>query len=120
MSALEITASGEGMYFGHGPIKCSFPATRMGYFAFKHLLRCSDDRSLYLVEKNPRFDGFLDGKPPSSRQGPGVFLCCLYYYEESGRSHTIPARKKAKTIKSMNSLKKTQEYIKGKSPLFIL
>ena len=46
MSTIEITASGEGMYSGHGARKCSFPATRMGYFAFKHLLRCSDDRSL--------------------------------------------------------------------------
>ena len=53
-----------------------------GYFAFKRLLRCSDDRSLPLVEKNLRFDGFSGRKPPSSRQGSGptaVFLCCLYF-----------------------------------------
>ena len=53
-----------------------------GYFAFKRLLRCSDDRSLRLVEKNLRFDGFSGRKPPSSRQGSGptaVFLCYLYF-----------------------------------------
>ena len=41
--------------------------------------------------------------------------CSLY--EESDRSQTITAKKKTK---SMNSHQKTQEYIKGKSPLFIL
>ena len=41
-----------------------------GYFAFKRLLPCNDDRSLPLVEKNDlRLDGFSGSKPPSSRQG---------------------------------------------------
>ena len=39
------------------------------------------------------------------------------YYEESDKGHTITAKK---LTKSMNSHQKTQEYIKGKSPLFIL
>ena len=39
------------------------------------------------------------------------------YYEESVRGHTITAKK---LTKSMNSHQKAQEYIKGKSPLFIL
>ena len=39
------------------------------------------------------------------------------YYEESVRGHTTIAKK---LTKSMNSYQKAQEYIKGKSPLFIL
>ena len=39
------------------------------------------------------------------------------YYEESDRGQTIVTKK---TTKSMNSHQKTQKYIKGKSPLFIL
>ena len=53
-----------------------------GYFAFKIcLLQCSDGRSLPLVEKNLRFDGFLGRKPPSSRQGPNcqLFFCVFYF-----------------------------------------
>ena len=53
-------------------------------------------------------------------------FCCEFidlvglfsYYEESDRGHTITAKKMTRT--SMNSHQKTQEYIKGKSPLFML
>ena len=38
------------------------------YFAFRRLLRCSDDRGLSLVEKNQRFVGFSGRKPPSNRR----------------------------------------------------
>ena len=38
-------------------------------------------------------------------------------YEGTNSGHTITAKKKTK---SMNSLQKAQEYIKGKSPLSIL
>ena len=53
---------------------------------------------------------------------PATWLCFCpaftSYYEECDRGHTITAKK---PTKSMNSHpKKTQEYIKGKSPLFIL
>ena len=61
------------------------------------------------------------GLPPSSRQGPDhrLFFCAAFtsYYEESDRGQTITAKK---TTKSMNSHQKTEEYIKGKPPLFIL
>ena len=42
----------------------------------------------------------------------------MKYYEESDRGQTITIKKTP--TKSMNSRQKTQEYIKGKSPLFIL
>ena len=47
------------------------------------------------------------------------FLCCQFtlYYEEGDKGQTITAKK---PTKSMISHQKTQEYIKGKSPLFIL
>ena len=67
-----------------------------GYFALTRLLRCSDDRSLPLV------DGFSVRKPPSSRQGPDhrLFFCAAFtsYYEESDRGQTITAKKKPDEI----------------------
>ena len=85
---------------GNVPVTC---------VAFKRLLRCSDDRSLPLVEKICDSMGFR-----AARSGPpGVFL----YYEESDRGQTITAKK---TTKSLISNQKTQEYIKSKCPLFIL
>ena len=55
-----FTAFAERGYCGHGARKCSFPATCVGiYFAFKDLLRCSDDRTLPLVEKICDSMGFV-------------------------------------------------------------
>ena len=54
-----------------------------------------------------------------NRQGPDrrLFFWAAFtsYYEESGQ--TITSKK---TTKSLISNQKTQEYIKGKCPLFIL
>jgi len=108
VSSCRITESGERRYFGHGLRKCSFPAQRWSKFASGR--------------KNLLFDGFSCGrKPLSSRQGPDrrPFFCAAFtsYYEESDRGQTITTKK---TTKSSNSHQKTQEYIQGKSPLFIL
>ena len=43
-------------------------------------------------------------------------LLRIINYEESDRGQTMTAKKPSK---SMNSHQKTQEYIKGKAPLFI-
>ena len=60
-------------------------------------MRCSDDRSLPLVEKNLRLDGFSGRKLPSSRHGLDrrLFFCDAFnsYYEESDRGQTITAKK---------------------------
>ena len=85
------------MYLARG--NAHFQQHASGYFAFKRLVRCSDDRSLPLVEKNLRFDGFSGRKLPSSRQGPdrrlffGAALIFTSYYEESDRGQTITAKK---------------------------
>ena len=48
-----ITVSGERKYFGHGSRKCSFSATHAwGYFSFKRLPWCSDNRSLPVISSN--------------------------------------------------------------------
>ena len=56
-----------------------------------------------------------------NRQGPDrrLFFWASFtsYYEESDRGQTITSKK---TTKSLISNQKTQEYIKGKCPLFIL
>ena len=91
-----------------------------GYFAFKRLLRCSDDKSLPLVEKSA-IRWVFGPHPPLNRQGPDrqLFFCAAFTscYEESDRGQTITAKK---TTKSLISNQKTQEYIKSKCPLFIL
>ena len=50
-----------------------------------------------------------------------VWCVCVFFF---GRYCVTPVTlfiiRKKKTTKSMNSHQKTQEYIKGKSPLFIL
>ena len=62
---------------------------------------------------------------PRSRDHPEGLLVAIWlffcaavtsYYEESDRSHNSSQ----KPTKSMNSHQKTQELIKGKSPLFVL
>ena len=91
--------------------------------AFKRLLRRNDNRSLPLVENICHSMCFWGHKPPLNRQGPDrrLFFCAAFsftsYYEESDRGQTITAKK---TTKSPISNQKTQEYIKGKCPLFIL
>ena len=64
---------------------------------------------------------FSGHKTPSNRQRPDrhLFFCAAFtlYYEEGDRGPTITAKKRTKSIISH---RKTQEYIKGKSPLFIL
>ena len=64
-----------------------------GYFPFKRLLRCSDDRTLPLVQKICWFDGFLGRKPPSSELSSDrrLFFCAAFtsWYKGSYRSHTI-------------------------------
>ena len=66
--------------------------------------------------------GFRVVNRTSSRQGPGrrQFFCTAStsYYEESDQVSNNNSQKNPS--KSMNSHQKTQEYIKGKSPLFIL
>ena len=73
-------------------------------------------------QKNLRFNGFSGRKLFLSTQGPDprLFFCAAFtsYYEESDRGQTITTQKK--TTYSSNSHQKTQEYIQGKSPLFIL
>ena len=74
-------------------------------FAFEQLLRCSDDRSLPLVEKICDIDGFSGRKLPSNRQGPDcrLFFCAAFtsYYEESDRGQTITAKKSTKSMISL-------------------
>jgi len=92
-----------------------------GYFTFKHLLGCSDDRTLPLVEKSAIQWVFGLKTAFNCRQGPEhrLFFCAAFtlYYEESERDHSITAKKMTKLI---NSHQKRQEYIKSKSPLYIL
>ena len=45
---------------------------------------------------------------------------CVVWCVFFGRYCVTPVTRKKKTTKSMNSHQKTQEYIKGKSPLFML
>ena len=76
---------------------------------------------VYLWLKKSTIQWFSGRKPPSSRQGPDqlLFFCAAFtsYYEENDRGQTITAKN---LTKLMNSHQKAQEYIKGKSPLFIL
>ena len=89
--------------------------------AFKRLLRCRDDRSLPLVEKICDSMGFRAANRLriDKVRTTGVFLCCLYFvlWREWQGSNSNSQKK---PTKSMNSHQKTQAYIKGKSPLFIL
>ena len=95
-----------------------------GYFAFKRLLRCSDDRSLPLLKKNLRFDGFSGCKPLSSRRGQTA--CCfsmlplLRTMKRVTEVTEVKQQQPKNSTKSMNSHQKSQEYIKGKTSLFIL
>ena len=88
-------------------------------FAFKHLLQCSDDRSLPLVTKIRDLMGF---RATNCLRVDKVWtaacfsvLPLLRIMKRVAKGHTITAKKKKKL---MNSHQKTQEYIKGKSPLF--
>ena len=96
-----------------------------GYFAFKCLLRCSNDRSLPLLKKNLRFDGFSGCKLPSSRRGQTA--CCfsvlpfiLRTMKRVTEMTEVKQQQPNNSTKSMNSHQKSQEYIKGKTSLFIL
>ena len=87
-----------------------------GYFTFKLLLPCNDDRSLPLVEKICDSLGFRAANRlrVDKVRLPAVFWCCL---EASDRGQRITA-KKPDYIDEFTP--KTQEYIKGKSSLCIL
>ena len=115
MSTLEITAYGE---------ECILDAHLQqhvwGYFAFKSLLTMIEvcpvvQKICHLIrfqaENRLRVDKVWT---------TGCFFCAAftsYIYEEGDRGHTATAKK---PTRSMNSHQKTEEYMKGKSPLFIL
>ena len=86
------------------------------YYSAAMMEVCSGQKSLL------RFDGFSGRKPFSSTQGPNprLFFCAAFtsYYEESDRGQTITSKKKQLNRRIHNQ--KPQEYIQGKSPLFIL
>ena len=58
LSTFEITAYGKRRYFSHAVRKRPFPATCLVIFRFKHLLSCSDDKTLPKVEKICHSMGF--------------------------------------------------------------
>ena len=74
-----------------------------GYFAFKHLLWCSDDRGLPLVEKIYNSMVFLGRKLPSNRQGSDrhLFFCAAFtlYYEEGKLNRWFHTKKHNNTSK---------------------
>ena len=76
-------------------------------------------------KKNLRFDGFSGCKLPSSRQGQTA--CCfsvlpviLRTMKRVTEMTEVKQQQPNNSTKSMNSHQKSQEYIKGKTSLFIL
>ena len=81
----------------HGSIWPQFHQHAWGYFAFKHLLRCGDDRTLPLVKKICDSIGFEAANrlwvDKVWTAGCFLYVAFTQYYEGSYRGHTITAKK---------------------------
>ena len=115
VSSCRIIVSGDRRYFGHGSRKCSSDMRLLNVYCGVAMIE------VCLWSKKSAIRWVFGPHPPLNRQGPDrrLFFCAAFtsYYEESDRGQTITAKK---TTKSPISNQKTQEYIKGKCPLFIL